>query len=177
MGSYLIWTTVSENFISKKSAASVLGSTDPLGQPTHFARIVLSMKVFFSMYFKYHFKLTVFFLSEYLKIKKNITDEGSAQHVYEVTGCKMGCTMPKYSATIREKIRYNNVSSISEDQVLLTMFTSHIFNCLTILITLHTQFVLHFYYPSGDFTVVEQYYVYDSSAFIADFGGYLVKET
>ena len=117
------------------------------------------------------------FLSEYLKIKKNITDEGSAQHVYEVTGCKMGCTMPKYSATIREKIRYNNVSSISEDQVLLTMFTSHIFNCLTILITLHTQFILHFYYPSGDFTVVEQYYVYDSSAFIADFGGYLVKET
>ena len=92
--------------------------------------------------------------------------------------------MPKYRATIKEKIRWNDISTIpedhvlfQEDQVLLTMVTNHIFDCLTILSTPHKQFLLHLYYPSGDFTVVEQYYVYDESAFIADFGGYLVKDT
>ena len=122
----------------------------------------------------------MYFLSEYLKIKKNITDEGSAKHVYEVTGCKPGCTMPKYRATVREKVRYNNVSAISadhalfqEDQVWLTLVVFYDF--LTILLTTHEQFLLNLYYPSGDYTVVQQYYVYDISAFIADFGGYLVK--
>ena len=38
------------------------------------------------------------------------------------------------------------------------------------------QFVFYIYYPSGYYTVVEQYYVYDIGSFVADIGGYLVME-
>ena len=34
---------------------------------------------------------------------------------------------------------------------------------------------LYFVYSSGDYTIVQQYFVYDFGAFIADVGGYLVR--
>ena len=34
---------------------------------------------------------------------------------------------------------------------------------------------LYFLYSSGDYKIVQQYFVYNLGAFIADVGGYLVK--
>ena len=54
--------------------------------------------------------------SEYLRIKKNITDEGSEKHVNDITGCKPGCNMFKYKTTLKEKLR---ILSTEHDQVLI----------------------------------------------------------
>ena len=35
---------------------------------------------------------------------------------------------------------------------------------------------LNFLYSSGDYKIIKQFFVYDLGAFIADFGGYLVKK-
>ena len=42
-------------------------------------------------------------------------------------------------------------------------------------LNIYAQLIFDLYYPSGYYTVVEQYYVYDIASFIADFGGYLVR--
>ena len=56
-------------------------------------------------------------LTEYQRLKLNVTDEGGEKHVYEVTGCKSGCNMKKYAATVKEKMRVRNASEISDNKV------------------------------------------------------------
>ena len=109
--------TVSESSMLKNLAASVLGSTIPLQHSTRLVTVSPNMKVNCVYYFNI-ISSELHILSEYLKIKKNVTDEGSAQHVYEVTGCKPGCTMPRYGAKIKEKVTWSNVSSVSQNYVL-----------------------------------------------------------
>ena len=58
-------------------------------------------------------------LTEYQRLKLNVTDEGGEKHVYEVTGCKSGCNMKKYAATVKEKMRVRNASGVSDNTVFL----------------------------------------------------------
>ena len=77
------------------------------------------MKVFIlSSYFN-HFCAALIHLTEYQRIKAKVTDEGGEKHVYDVTGCKSGCTIKKYAATVKEKMRKRNVSAIADNQVFI----------------------------------------------------------
>ena len=114
MGSDLIWMTASENSMSNKWAASAHGNLALLWQTTQYVITFLNMRVIVSSFIIYHFKYSRGF-SEYLTIKKNITDEGSEKHVNDITGCKPGCNMFKYKTTLKERLRF---LSTEHDQVL-----------------------------------------------------------
>ena len=72
----------------------------------------------FQLYFN-HPLFALLYFPEYLKIKQNVTDDGGEKHIYELTGCKSGCNMKRYRATLKERVRYQNVSTVSDDQVFL----------------------------------------------------------
>ena len=47
----------------------------------------------------------------------NVTDEGGEKHIYDLTGCQSGCNIKKYSATVKEQMRWRNMSKTSDNQV------------------------------------------------------------
>ena len=77
------------------------------------------MKVFILSFYFNQFCAALIHLTEYQRIKAKVTDEGGEKHVYDVTGCKSGCTIKKYAATVKEKMRVRNASGISDNKVFL----------------------------------------------------------
>ena len=47
----------------------------------------------------------------------NVTDEGGEKHIYDLTGCQSGCNIKEYSATVKEQMRWRNMSKTSDNQV------------------------------------------------------------
>ena len=102
----------------KVSAASVLGSATPHLLIINVG-VTCSMKVFILSFYFNQFCAALIHLTEYQRIKAKVTDEGGEKHVYDVTGCKSGCTIKKYAATVKEKMRFRNRSATSDNQVCL----------------------------------------------------------
>ena len=64
-----------------------------------------------------NFSSSWIYYTEYQQLKIKVTDEGGEKHIYDITGCKSGCNIKKYSATVREKMRIRNMSGTSDNQV------------------------------------------------------------
>ena len=77
----------------------------------------------------------------------NKLNEMDEREIFEITGCMPGCSKSKFEITTRyENNKHDNGKNVAD---------------------------LRFVYPQGEYDLVEEYYIYNWSSFIADVGGYL----